>query len=117
MFTGSPSIASSNSVKSLRCNGNSASRAAVRSSTVPARITRSISERRSPRNMCSVRHRPIPSAPSLRARAASSAVSAFDRIASRRRTSACESNRSTERTSAAVSSLAPSSAAVRPDSM
>ena len=43
MLTGSPSIASSSSMKSLRCNGNSASSAASRSSTVPARMTRSIS--------------------------------------------------------------------------
>ena len=64
MFTGSPSIASSSSVKSLRCNGNSASSAASRSSAVPARMTRSISDRRSPRNMCSVRHSPMPWAPS-----------------------------------------------------
>ena len=35
--------------------------------------------RRSPRNMCSVRHRPMPSAPNRRARAASSAVSALAR--------------------------------------
>ena len=112
MFTGSPSIASSNSVKSLRCNGNSAASASSRSAVVPARMTRSISTRRSPRNMCSVRHRPIPWAPKDLARNASSAVSAFARIARRRRPSAWVSSRSTALTSAAVSSSAPSSATV-----
>ena len=101
-------------MKSLRCNGSRASSAASRSSAVPARMTRSISERRSPRNMCSVRHSPMPWAPSERARAASSAVSAFARTASRRRTSAWDSSRSTALTSAAVSSSAPASAASSP---
>ena len=76
-------------------------------------MTRSINDRRSPRNMCSVRHRPMPWAPSDLARAASSAVSAFARIASRRRTSAWVSSRSTALTSAVVSSSAPSRAAVQ----
>ena len=40
-----------------------------------------MSTRRSPRNMCSVRHRPMPWAPRCRARAASSAVSALARTA------------------------------------
>ena len=37
--------------------------------------------RRSPRNMCSVRHRPMPSAPNWRALAASGPVSALARTA------------------------------------
>ena len=88
MVTGRPSIASSSSMKSCRCSGSSASSAAARSSAVSARMTRSISERRSPRNMCSVRHSPMPWAPRRRARAASSAVSALARTSSRRRWSA-----------------------------
>ena len=66
-------------MKSLRCNGNRASSAASRSSVESDRMSRSISARRSPRNMCSVRHRPMPCAPSLRARFASSGVSALAR--------------------------------------
>ena len=44
--------------------------------------------RSSPKNMCSVRQRPMPSAPSSRALAASSGVSAFARTPSRRTSSA-----------------------------
>ena len=44
--------------------------------------------RSSPKNMCSVRHSPIPSAPNDRARAASSGVSAFALTPSRRNSSA-----------------------------
>ena len=117
MFTGSPSIASSNSVKSWRCIGSNAASASSRSSVVPARMTRSISVRRSPRNMCSVRHSPMPCAPRDLARIASSAVSAFARMASRRRTSAWVSSRSTAFTRAVVSSSTLSSAAASPDSM
>ena len=57
---------------------------------------------RSPRNMCSVRHSPMPSAPIRRARAASSAVSALARTPSRRRSSACIMIRSTAPTSVGV---------------
>ena len=45
-------------------------------------ISRTIGSRSGARNMCSVRHRPMPSAPSLRALAASSPVSALARTAS-----------------------------------
>ena len=85
----------SNSTKSLRCNGSRASSAASRAVGVSARMTRSISDRHRPGNMCSVRYSPLPCAPSDLARAASSAVSAFARNASRRRESACVSSRST----------------------
>ena len=52
-------------------------------------MTRTIfSWRSSPKNMCSVRHRPMPSAPSSRARRASSGVSAFARTPRRRSSSA-----------------------------
>ena len=66
-----------------------------------------MSDRRSPRNMCSVRHRPMPCAPSRRARSASSAVSALARTASRRTESAWDSSRSTAFTRSAVSSSVP----------
>ena len=55
-------------MKSCRCGGSSSASARPRSSSVWARITRSTIFRRSPRNMCSVRHRPIPLAPRMRAR-------------------------------------------------
>ena len=54
-----------------------------------ARTRSSTSWRRSPRNMCSVRHSPMPSAPKRRARSASSGVSALVRTPSRRVASAC----------------------------
>ena len=87
-------------MKSCRCSGSSASSAVSRAADRFARIRVSISSRRSPRNMCSVRHRPMPCAPSLRARIASSGVSAFARTPSRRTASAWVSNRSTALTSA-----------------
>ena len=51
-------------------------------------IWRTIGRRSSAMNMCSVRQRPIPSAPNSRAFAASSGVSAFARTRSRRNSSA-----------------------------
>ncbi len=51
-------------------------------------IARIFGSRSSAMNMCSVRHSPMPSAPRLRARLASSGVSALARIPSRRRSSA-----------------------------
>ena len=99
IVTGSPDIASKISTKSSRCSGSSASRAACRSSGSCARISRSTSSRRSPRNMCSVRHRPMPSAPNRRARAESGPLSAFVRTLSRRAMSACRMIRSTDATS------------------
>ena len=61
---------------------------ASRSSSVSARISPSTSDRRSPRNMCSVRHSPMPCAPNRRARAESSPVSALARTSIRRAPSA-----------------------------
>jgi len=116
IVTGRPSISCRISTKSFRCNGNNAANAASRCSAVSARMSRSINDRRSPRNMCSVRHNPIPCAPSFRARFASSGVSAFARTPNRRRASACTSTRSTARTSSAVSSSAPARA-LSPSSM
>ena len=89
IVTGRPSIASKTPMKSARCRGSSAASAAVRSGTVSARTSRSTNPRRSPRNMCSVRHRPMPCAPYRRARAASSGVSALASTPSLRRSSAC----------------------------
>ena len=58
-------------------------RPARRPSSVSARITATIASLRSaPKNMCSVRQRPIPSAPNSRARWASSGVSALVRTPS-----------------------------------
>ena len=63
-----------------RCAGPSSSRAMIISCTTGSRS--------SPKNMCSVRQRPMPCAPNSRARAASSGVSAFARTFSRRTSSA-----------------------------
>ena len=60
IVTGSPSIASRISVKSSRCSGSSAASAASCPSSSSATIRFSTSWRRSPRNMCSVRHSPMP---------------------------------------------------------
>ena len=70
-MTGSPSITRSKREKSSRCTARSSSRAAASSSAPSARIARRTSATRSPRNWCSVRHRPMPSAPNRRAWAAS----------------------------------------------
>ncbi len=81
--TGRPSIASRISMKSAFCATRSSSSAAVSASGVSAKIMRrTIGSRSSPRNMCSVRHRPIPSAPNWRALAASGPLSALARTAS-----------------------------------
>ena len=63
--------------------GTSARRQRAAATNIP----RTSSPRSSPKNMCSVRQRPIPSAPSERALAASSAVSALARTPSRRSSS------------------------------
>ena len=60
MVTGRPSIASRMPMKSCRCSGSSALESLLALGLVPARIIASTSLRRSPRNMCSVRHRPMP---------------------------------------------------------
>ena len=61
IVVGSPSIAVRICRKSHRCSGSSASSAWSRCSSSSARISRSTCWRRSPRNMCSVRHSPMPS--------------------------------------------------------
>ena len=69
--------------------GSSRSSAARRPSSSPARIiSRTSSSRSASTNMCSVRQRPMPSAPNSRALAASAGVSAFVRTFSRRIASA-----------------------------
>ena len=65
--------------------GRSLARAASRCSTVSEQIISRMAAMRSPsKNMCSVRHRPMPSAPSSRALAASWGVSALVRTFRRR---------------------------------
>ena len=64
-------------------------------SSVSARISRSTSSRRSPRNMCSVRHSPIPAAPNRRARAASAGGVGVGAHAEPAPASACVSSRCT----------------------
>ena len=59
-----------------------------RHSLAATNIPRTSRSRSAPKNMCSVRQRPIPSAPKLRARAASSGVSALARTPSARSSSA-----------------------------
>ena len=81
-MTGRPSIASRISSKSDRCTSSSSASAARSASGVSARIMRCTTGSRSPRNMCSVRHRPMPSAPNSRARAASGPLSALARTPS-----------------------------------
>ena len=81
--------------KSPFWSGSSRWYAASSSSAVSAKIIwRTASTRSSPRNMCSVRHRPMPSAPRARAFADWSGVSAFARTWRRRRSSATAINRS-----------------------
>ena len=76
-------MASRMSTKSCFWASRSSSRAAVSSSGVSARIMRrTIGRRSSARNMCSVRHSPIPSAPKRRALAESGPLSALARTAS-----------------------------------
>jgi hypothetical protein len=70
--------------KSSRWYGNSFASAAFRSSTVSARIISRIASMRSPsKNMCSVRVRPIPTAPNATALAVCSGVSALVRTTMR----------------------------------
>ena len=84
-------------------------RAACSSSSVSARIICCTAATRSgPRNMCSVRHRPMPSAPRSRALDDCSGVSAFARTRRRRRSSAIAISRSNAR------QIASSRAAVSP---
>ena len=92
-MTGRPSIASKMPMKSCFWNGSSSARAALRPASSSARIIfRMATIRWSPKNMCSVRHRPIPSAPNDRALAESSGVSALVRILRVRTLSAHDMN-------------------------
>ena len=88
MVTGRPSIASKMPSKSARWSFSSSSSAASSSAASSARMNRCTSGSRSPRNMCSVRHSPMPSAPNLRATCASCGRSALVRTFSRRNSSA-----------------------------
>jgi hypothetical protein len=75
--------------KSSRCIGNSFANAARRVFSSSARIiSRTARMRPSSKNMCSVRHRPMPSAPNLMATRASLGVSALARTLSWRTSSA-----------------------------
>ena len=90
--TGRPSMASRISMKSAFWTWRSSSSAFASSSGVRARIMRRTTGRRSsPRNMCSVRHRPMPSAPNSRAFSPSGPLSALARTSSLpRRTSSAQ---------------------------
>ena len=73
---------SNSSTKSARCIGSSFASAARRACSSSARIiSRTVRMRVSSKNMCSVRHSPMPSPPNLMAVRASSGVSALTRIA------------------------------------
>mmetsp|Transcript_16736 Transcript_16736/g.52777 ORF Transcript_16736/g.52777 Transcript_16736/m.52777 type:complete len:215 (-) Transcript_16736:2569-3213(-) len=76
---GSPSMALKMPSKSLRWKGRICSRASLRGPGSTAMIMRRTAAMRSssPKNMCSVRQRPMPSAPLRRAASASAGVSAL----------------------------------------
>mmetsp|Transcript_37749 Transcript_37749/g.118186 ORF Transcript_37749/g.118186 Transcript_37749/m.118186 type:complete len:299 (-) Transcript_37749:1759-2655(-) len=100
--TGRPSMASKMPSKSLRCSGSSSVMAVAFSSGDCARIMRRTEARRaSSKNMCSVRTRPMPWAPFLRATAASSGVSALASTRRRRVLSAQPMKRAREPVSSA----------------
>ena len=89
IVTGKPAISRKMPTKSPRCSGSSLSRAFSRAPVPSARIiSRMAASRLSPKNMCSVRHKPIPSAPIERATRASCGVSAFARTVNLRCSSA-----------------------------
>ena len=74
IVTGRPVMISNSSAKSWRCIGSSLASAARRPCLVSARIISRTATMRSPsKNMCSVRQRPMPSAPNERATRASAA--------------------------------------------
>ena len=78
--TGNPSIASNRPAKSLRCIGSSFCSAFLRVFSSRARIIACMcGMRSSAKNMCSVRHSPMPSAPNSRACFASRGMSALAR--------------------------------------
>ena len=89
MVTAYPSIALKTPAKSARCMGSSFLSAIRRSFSLLARIMACMcGMRSSAKNMCSVRHSPIPSAPKVRAWIASRGISAFARTFSLRNGSA-----------------------------
>ena len=84
MVTGRPAITDNRPAKSARCSGSSAASAASRCGPLCANIMRRTCKMRAGlKNMCSVRHRPMPAAPKRRARLASSIVSALARTCMR----------------------------------
>ena len=89
MVTGRPAMISNSSTKSARCIGSSLASAARRDFSSSARIiSRTAWMRSSSKNMCSVRHSPMPSAPKRTAALASAGVSALARTPSLRTLSA-----------------------------
>ena len=89
IVTGNPAMIIKSWRKSSRWNGKSRSSAARRAASVlDMIICRTARMRSGAKNMCSVRHRPMPSAPNLRAVSASSGVSALARTPIRRHESA-----------------------------
>ena len=84
IVTGSPAITDNRPAKSARCSGSSATSAASRWGPLCANIMRRTCKIRvGLKNICSVRHKPIPAAPKRRARLASSIVSALARTCMR----------------------------------
>mmetsp|Transcript_16056 Transcript_16056/g.37939 ORF Transcript_16056/g.37939 Transcript_16056/m.37939 type:complete len:239 (+) Transcript_16056:21-737(+) len=80
MVTGSPLMMSKSSTMSSRCMKSSLCRASLRSRSSEAKIIcRMATMRRPPKNMCSVRTRPKPSAPNSLAWRVSAMVSALAR--------------------------------------
>ena len=106
--TGRPSIALKIPKKSSRCIGSSLLRAALRPFSLSARIISRMDVIRSPsKNICSVRHSPMPTAPKPRAVLASFGVSAFVRTFKRAylSASAIRSEKSPPTSAACISSL------------
>ena len=77
IVTGKPDIAIMMPTKSARCSGSISAITPRCTSSFSANTRRSTKTRRGPRNICSVRQSPTPSAPRIRALTASSGVSAF----------------------------------------
>ncbi len=89
IVTGKPPMILNSARKSLRCIGRSLASAARRAASSSARIiSRMARMRSSSKNICSVRHRPMPSAPNLIAARASAGVSALARTFNLRNSSA-----------------------------
>ena len=94
MVTGREPMARNRPAKSARWKGSSLASAARRSASVSATIISRIGPIfPSPKNMCSVRQRPMPSAPSFTAISAWSGWSALARTPRRRALSAQPSRR------------------------